>query len=98
MPGITKVGDTAIGTCPCHKSPVPYTATIASGAATVMVNGVPAGTVGGTAISSCGHPVTLISGSPTVMADGLPVHRVGDSGTNGGPSTTVSGSPDVNAG
>jgi hypothetical protein len=97
--GVTKVGDIGVGVCSCHLSPVNFTATLITGAGSVLTNGMPTGIVGAIAISSCGHPVTIIVGSGTVVSTSSPTHRVGDVGVNcGGISTTITGSGTVTAG
>ena len=96
--GISKIGDTGIGTCPAHKSTKIYTVTFISGASTVNVNGVPAANLTTVGIASCGHPTIAISVSATVYANGTGVHRIGDSGLNYGSYTVVSGSGNVNSG
>lgn len=97
MPAVCKIGDIGIGTCPCHTSPVGYTTTLISGAATVNTNNQQTGIISSLGVSSCGHMTTAMTGSPNVNATKQPVHRVGDMGQNCGPYSMITGSANVNA-
>ena len=87
--GCCRIGDTGIGGC-LHSShapliPFPYTTIFAVGAATVIINGMPAAILGSVGISSCGHPTVALLASTTVIANALGVHRLTDTGANFGP-------------
>lgn len=97
MTAIARVGDIGVGICYDHDSPTSYTTTFISGSTTVMANGAVSCIVGTIGVSSCGHNTVALSGSPDVSHSNQPVHRVGDTGSNSGPYTVVSGSPNVNA-
>lgn len=94
MPNAARNGDMVIGTCPCHKTPTPWTATWVS-ATTVMADGQPRVNMACMAIASCGHPVAAVVGSSSVQINGSPAHRVGDAAQNCGMGVTVTGSPTV---
>jgi len=85
------LGSVCFGVCPSHKNPTPYTATFVT-ADPVVVGAVGVGAV---AVSSCGHPAVLITGSPITMVTGHPLGRIGDTGTNGGTCSVLTGSPIV---
>jgi uncharacterized Zn-binding protein involved in type VI secretion len=104
MPGIARVGDAESGSCPIGPSSMAGPLSIASGAATVFVNGKPVARSGdsysGVHVAFPDphptHGVTCGDGSGTVFAEGSPVFRAGDSTSC--PSTQVGGSEDVFAG
>ena len=65
------------------------------GAATVLINGMPAAVVGDFAV--CVGPLdSIVKGSATVMITGKPAARMGDSTAHGG--NVVLGSPTVMVG
>jgi uncharacterized Zn-binding protein involved in type VI secretion len=90
---IGRVGDIGIGVCPWHTSPVSYTTTISSGAATASADGKQIALVGSIGVASCGHPTCALSGSTIADVKGIKIHRKGDIGANGGNYVLVSGSP-----
>ena len=98
MTNQTRVGDTGIGVCPCHDTPVSYTTVFTTGASTVGTNNKASAIVGSIGISSCGHPTIALTGSKTILKENKPSHRIGDTGTNCGSYVVVSGSNDVNVG
>lgn len=95
---VCKVGDIGMGVCPCHLSPVGYTTTFVTGAATVNTNGANTCNLATIGVSSCGHATVVLTVSSTVNAEGTGVHRVGDSGANCGGYTAITGSDNVNSG
>jgi len=96
MPGIARVGDIGVGTCPCHfPAPISYITTFATGASTVNTNGSITTIISTIGISTCGHPTVALTGSPNVNAESQPVHRLGDIGSNCGPYITVTASTDT---
>jgi len=78
MPPVTRVGDLNTG----HISFPP--AALLAGCATVLVNGIPAGTLGdayaphASPSPSPPHADTIGAGSSTVTAGGKPLGRIGD--------------------
>src|SRR4029079_4065962 len=62
------------------------------GASTVLIGGLPAARVNGTAVSA-GPPDVIVNGSLTVLIEGLPAARAGDATAHGG--TIVSGCASV---
>ncbi len=93
---VTRISvDIGIGTCPCHDSPVGYTTLFVTGAPHTTVEGHPAGVVGTVGVSSCGHSTIALTGSSISDSDNAPLHRIGDTGSNCGPYTVVTGSPVV---
>jgi hypothetical protein len=95
MPNVTTTGFIGIGVCPCHKSPQQYTTIFVTGAATVLTNNAQTAIIGTTGVASCGHPTVALTGAGSVLAVGGGVHRIGDTGTNCGSYTVVTGSGDV---
>ncbi len=75
MPGIARIGDIVIGTCPCHDSPRSYVGVIATGAPTVLVEGRPAATIGSVAVGC--HPAIVCTGNATVLSGGRPTATIG---------------------
>lgn len=102
MPQIAKLGDTGIGICPApeHIIPLPFTATIISGAATVLTNGIPSANAFSVSTCTCGHTAIAMSFSSNVLLNGGGAHRMGDTGINsaGGIYTIISASANVIAG
>ncbi len=92
MPPASRIGDNHV--CPANEpGPKPHEGgPISSGEATVMIGGMPAATVGSTAV--CKGPVdTVIKGSGTVYIKGKPAIRIGDACAHGG--KVVVGFPQV---
>lgn len=100
MPSISRVGDTGVGVCVGHDTPVAYVIIKTSGSGDVAVEGSPVATIGSLGVCSCGHSGIATTGSSSVSANGSPVHRVGDTGvsTGGGSHTMNSGASTVFAG
>jgi uncharacterized Zn-binding protein involved in type VI secretion len=104
MPGIARVGDADKGTCPVGPSSLTGPTTIAEGASTVFVNGIPAARTGDPygpphvhfPLPHPEHPVFCGQGSATVFIEGKPVYRIGDPTACGGEQ--AGGSGDVFAG
>jgi len=94
MPRHSRVGDIGIGICPCHQSPVQYTTVFVTGAETVKTNELTTTIISTIGMASCGHPTVALTGSPSVLMENKPVHRIGDTGTNCGPYTSITGSSD----
>ncbi|PWR01042.1 type VI secretion protein [Meridianimarinicoccus roseus] len=82
MPPAARLGD--FHACPMTTGLVPHVGGPVMGtAATVMIEGAPAATVGDTAVC-VGPPDTLLAGSGTVRVGGKPAVRMGDSTAHGG--------------
>lgn len=92
MPPAARVSD--MHTCMQTTGVVPHVGgpITGPGAATVLIDGMPAACVGDQAVC-VGSPDALIIGSATVMVGGKPAVRVGDTTEHGG--TIVAGSPTV---
>ncbi len=92
MPPAARISDMHV--CPMSTGPVPHVGgpVISPGAATVLINSLPASTVGSQCVC-VGPPDTVSAGSGTVMLCGKPAARLGDSTAHGG--TIVVGSPTV---
>jgi uncharacterized Zn-binding protein involved in type VI secretion len=78
-------------------------ATIMTGSPNVLINNIPASTVGSMVSIHClvhkpytCHPATIASGSGTVLVNGKPLTRLGDSAGCGG--IVIQGSANVIAG
>lgn len=95
MPGLARITDIGVGTCPCHDDPESYITTFITGATTVKTNGLDTTYIGTIGIASCGHPTTALTGSSSVYVEGSPVHRMGDTGANCGTYTVTTASPNV---
>jgi uncharacterized Zn-binding protein involved in type VI secretion len=80
--------------CPAFNGPVPHVGgpIVKPGAPTVLICGLPAATMGSTAIC-VGPPDTIVKGSATVLLGGQPAARLGDSCSHGG--AIVAGAPTV---
>lgn len=95
MPATSRVGDTVVATCCCHKSCVTTTGIIVEGSPNVMTNNKSTGRIGDIAVCGCGHVTMIVEGSPNVMTNTIPTGRVGDA-TDGCPvGIIVEGSPNV---
>ena len=92
MPAVARIGDSTIGVCVAHKSPITVGGTIVSGSGTTYADGISCARIGDQVLAGCGHISSIVSGSGTTHADGVPVARIGDA--TGGPyfSNIVSGS------
>ncbi len=92
MPPAARLTDTQ--TCPMVTGIVPHVGgpIIGPGAATVLINSLPAAVLGDNC-TCVGPPSTIIKGSATVMITGKPAARLGDNTAHGG--TIVLGSPTV---
>jgi uncharacterized Zn-binding protein involved in type VI secretion len=91
MKPAARLGD--MHSCPAYNGHDPHVGgPINLGSATVLIDGVPAATVGDTAVCH-GPPDTIISGSATVLINGKPAARMGDSTAHGG--VIVAGCPTV---
>lgn len=87
MPPAARIGD--LHTCPQvnpNGSPHVGGPIIGPGAATVLIEGMPAAVVGDSC-TCAGPPDTIIAGSSTVLIGGVPAARVGDSTAHGGSIT-----------
>lgn len=96
MPPVSKLGDMVI-----HAGHTP--ATIMTGSPNVLINNIPASTVGSMVSVHCllsypfpCHPSTIANGSGTVLVNGKPLTRLGDSAGCGG--IVIQGSANVIAG
>ncbi len=92
MPPAARVGD--MHTCPAIAGVVPHVGgpVVPPGAPTVLIGGLPAATVGTSAL--CVGPVDVITaGSATVFIGGSPAARQGDPTAPGG--SIVTGEPTV---
>ncbi|MBC7775233.1 MAG: PAAR domain-containing protein [Phycisphaerae bacterium] len=93
MPPAARVGDMHV--CPMQNpGPTPHVGgpIMPPGLPTVMINGMPAATVGN--MCTCtGPPDVILQGSTTVLIGGKPAARMGDSTAHGGQITV--GSPTV---
>lgn len=98
MGNIARIGDSGIGVCVAHDTPIsPASGTIVSGAATVFTNGSNVSRIGDTLVTDHdnGHTGDIIEGSPTVFAEGLNIARLGDSFSGVFSGTIVEGAPTV---
>jgi len=95
MPAAARIGDMHV--CPIMAGNVPHIGgpVINASAATVMIAGLPAATVGDM-LSCSGPPDTIIKGSATVMIGGKPAARMGDCTAHGG--TIIAGAATVQIG
>jgi uncharacterized Zn-binding protein involved in type VI secretion len=87
-----RMGDMHV--CPAtNPGPSPHVGgPISSGVPTVLIAGVPAATLGSSAVC-CGPPDTVAQGSSSVLIGGKPAARLGDSCAHGG--KVVVGAPTV---
>jgi uncharacterized Zn-binding protein involved in type VI secretion len=91
MPPAARIGD--FHTCPMVTAQVPHVGgPVAEGVPTVMIDGMPAATVGCTCVCN-GPPDKVAKGSSTVFIGGKPAARMGDQTAHGG--VIVVGSPIV---
>ena len=93
MPPVSRAGDIIF-----HP---PFTpATIMIGSPNVLINNIPASTIGSMISVHCTwyncHASTIASGSATVLVNGKPLTRIGDHSACGG--IVIKGSPNVIAG
>jgi uncharacterized Zn-binding protein involved in type VI secretion len=98
MPPAARLTD--LHTCPMVTPgvpPVPHVGgpVLGPGAATVLIGGLPAATVGDACLC-VGPPDTVVKGSGTVFICGRPAARLGDSTAHGG--SIVAGLPTVQIG
>ncbi len=92
MAAAAKLGDMHV--CPMVTGTVPHVGgpISSTSAATVLIAGSPAATVGDM-LTCSGPPDTIIVGSSSVLIAGKPAARMGDSTAHGG--TIVTGAPTV---
>ena len=92
MPPAARITD--MHTCPMVTGIVPHVGgpILPPGAPTVLIGGLPAATMGDTAICT-GPTDTIIRGSATVLLGGKPAARLGDQTAHGG--VIVGGYPTV---
>lgn len=92
MPFAARITD--MHTCPAATGPVPHVGgpVIGPGAATVLINNLPAAILGDS-VTCVGPPATIIKGSSTVLICNKPAARMGDQTAHGG--SIVLGSVDV---
>ncbi len=92
MPAAARIGDMHV--CPMITGTVPHVGgpVMNATAATVIIGGLPAATVGDM-LTCTGPPDTIIKGSTTVMIGGKPAARMGDNTAHGG--SIVAGAPTV---
>jgi uncharacterized Zn-binding protein involved in type VI secretion len=78
-----RVGD--LHTCPLFNGPQPHVGgpIAGPGVPVVLIGGMPAATVGTTAVCA-GPPDVIVKGSATVLIGGMPAARVGDQTAHGG--------------
>ena len=92
MPPAARVGDMHV--CPMSDGPKPHVGgpVMPPGLPTVLIDGMPAATVGN--MCTCaGPPDVILQGSATVLIGGKPAARMGDPTAHGGQITV--GSPTV---
>jgi len=96
MPPVSKLGDMVM-----HPTHTP--ATIMNGSPNVLINNIPASTIGSMVSVHClmsypfpCHPSTIASGSGIVLVNGKPLTRLGDKSACGG--IVMQGSTNVIAG
>ena len=96
MPPASKLGDMVI-------HPVHTPAAIVNGSTNVLINNIPAATVGSSVSVHCAlyhpypcHPSAISKGSSTVLVNGKPLARLGDSAGCGG--VIINGSGNVISG
>lgn len=94
---VCRIGDTGVGVCPCHSSPVVYTTTFHDCSPVHTCDGLATAVVGSIGISTCGHPTVALTGSPVTDIQGYPIHRIGDTGANCGTYIAITGSPTVDS-
>jgi uncharacterized Zn-binding protein involved in type VI secretion len=92
MAKIARTGDTGVGTCRCHKSPISTSGVIQASEARVFADGLSVARVGDIVVAACGHSGVIVSGSGKVFADGIAIARVGDSFVGCFSGVIVSGS------
>ncbi|HED35622.1 MAG TPA: type VI secretion protein [Gammaproteobacteria bacterium] len=92
MPPAARILDNHV--CPMVTGVVPHVGgpIIGPGAATVMINSLPASIVGDS-VTCVGPPDTVAMGSSTVFITSMPAARLGDTTAHGG--SIVLGSPTV---
>ncbi|MFT5722580.1 MAG: putative Zn-binding protein involved in type VI secretion [Motiliproteus sp.] len=79
--------------CPAYHGDDPHVGgPINTGSATVLIDGMPAATVGDTAVCH-GPPAIITTGSATVLINDKPAARMGDSTAHGG--AILAGCPSV---
>lgn len=78
-----------IGVCASHPVPIPVTVTWPVGTPTCMSEGVMNLNQAAQGICSCGHQATPLTFSATVLDEKLGVHRLGDVGSTGSGTYTV---------
>ena len=101
MPGVARIGDLESGVCPIGPSSLEPPLSIASGAGSVLCNGIPVARSGDSYAGvhveipdpNPTHPVFCGSGSGSVLVEGSSVFRMCDSTSC--PSVQVQGSGDV---
>ncbi len=83
MPAAARITD--MHTCPMVTGVVPHVGgtILPAGAATVLIENLPAARVGDMAVC-VGPPDTIVKGSGTVLIGGVPAARMGDSTVHGG--------------
>lgn len=89
---IARHGDTCVGVCTLHQSPIPMTGIVLATAAITTIDGLPAGLNGDIVLGNCGHTGTLVATSGVCFIEGKPAARVGDSFVGGFSGTVVQGS------
>jgi len=96
MPPVAKIGDLVI-----HPAHTP--ANIMNGSPNVLINGIPAATVGSMVSVHCAlyhpfpcHPGSIAGGSSKILVNGKPIARMGDRSGCGG--IIIKGSMNVIAG
>jgi uncharacterized Zn-binding protein involved in type VI secretion len=89
---LARHGDTCVGVCTLHNSPIPMTGIVLATSAIASIDGLPAGLNGDIVIGNCGHTGTLVASSSVLFIEGKQAVRVGDSFVGGFSGTVVQGS------
>jgi uncharacterized Zn-binding protein involved in type VI secretion len=95
---IARLGDTAVGTCFCHETPISTKGRIISASIDTKSNGFGVARLGDQVFTDCGHYGTIITASVKNFVNGIGVARIGDTTTGCFVGTIITGSPDVDIG
>jgi len=89
----TRIGDTAVGWCPCPPSPsCPATGVVVTGDPQNLSSGSPISRMGDIVMFPCGG-FTIVFGSPNYLSSGLPVSTLGSTCIGAGSGIIVTGDP-----
>lgn len=89
---VARMGDTCVGTCYAHQTPIPMSGIIQAGSSHVFCDNLLVAVDGDIVIGGCGHVGILSASSAVLEVEGRRAIRIGDTFSGSFVGTVVAGS------